>query len=143
MKISAKTDYACRALLELALHWPKTEPLAINVIAASQKVPIKFLTHILITLKQLDYVTSSRGNKGGYVLIKPPSEISLGEIVKHFNEIGQTKPNRTRNRDKKEDALNVIWREADQVLFGYLDNISFDDLLKRAEQVKTVLMYTI
>ena len=48
MKIIAKTDYACRALLELSLHWPKQEPLQVTAIADNQQIPIKFLIHILI-----------------------------------------------------------------------------------------------
>lgn len=69
MKISAKIDYACRALLiELGLHWPDNRPMQVSAIAKRQKIPMNFLVHILITLKELGYVDSIRGKSGGYVL---------------------------------------------------------------------------
>ena len=84
MKISAKIDYACRALLELALHWPNKEPLPITEIADKEKIPVKFLVHILINLKNLGYIQSVRGNRGGYLLVKNPSEINLLEVIQNL-----------------------------------------------------------
>ena len=77
MRISAKIDYACRALLELSLHWPNNIPLQINTIAQNQQMPVKFLTQILLQLKQIGYVQSVRGKKGGYLLAKAPQKIRL------------------------------------------------------------------
>ena len=82
MKISAKTDYACKAIFELVMHWPKPEPLAINVIARSQRIPIKFLTHILLQLKTMGMVESIRGQRGGYLLVKANDLNEATEIAK-------------------------------------------------------------
>ena len=84
MKISAKMDYACRALLELALHWPDLTPMQISEIAKRQEIPIKFLVHIMIHLKERGYVNSVRGNKGGYLLAKAPAEIHFGEVIENL-----------------------------------------------------------
>ena len=91
MKISAKIDYACRALLELSLHWPSQEPLQVDQIAQRQRVPVKFLTQILIHLKQVGYVESVRGKKGGYLLRKLPKEIKLNDIMENFNDTNNSR----------------------------------------------------
>jgi Rrf2 family protein len=70
MKLSAKSDYALRAILELSLHWPKNEPLSLTTIAKRQQIPLKFLSHILLHLKDIGLVHSLRGKEGGYLLAK-------------------------------------------------------------------------
>ena len=142
MKIIAKTDYACRAILELSLHWPKNDPVQIKAIANNQQIPIKFLIHILIQLKQLGYVKSIRGQKGGYVLIKPPKNIFLKDILKSFSDIHLT-PQVTTAKMKKNDVIQTIWQEADQVMLNYLGNINFDDICKKDRSLTSVPMYTI
>ena len=139
MKVSAKTDYACRALLELSLHWPNPSPLRINAIAERQKIPIKFLTHILINLKQLGYVQSIRGNKGGYILEKSPQDIKLGQIVVQLSEARIQKPVVV----KKNDLMDTIWQQVDQNVIQMMDNIDFEDLSRRFRNMEKVPMYTI
>src|SRR6267142_1058623 len=97
MKISAKIDYACRALLELGLHWPNTTPMQVGAIAKHQKIPMNFLVHILITLKEAGYVDSIRGKSGGYVLIKAPQDIRLGDVIKNFGGLGLSDGPRKKN----------------------------------------------
>ncbi|MGB3241335.1 MAG: Rrf2 family transcriptional regulator, partial [Candidatus Omnitrophota bacterium] len=63
MRISARCDYACRALLELSLHWPNEAPVHIQQISENQKIPERYLVQILIQLKRLGLVTSSRGKE--------------------------------------------------------------------------------
>src|SRR3989338_8928980 len=127
MKVSAKTDYACRALLELALRWPSSTPLRVNDIAEHQKIPMKFLIHILIHLKQLGFVESIRGKKGGYMLVKVPKEIRLSDIVRSFeqknpsNQIGL-------NARHKTDVVGSLWRDADKVLAKFMEGVTFEDI---------------
>ncbi len=142
MKISAKTDYACRALLELALYWPKKAPVSINTIATNQQIPINFLPHILIQLKQLGYVESIRGNKGGYVLAKSPKQIRVSEVVKGFTE-AQLTPSKQTARFKKFDVMGSIWQEADQILQNFMGSINFEDISKRERSLTKIPMYTI
>ncbi len=82
MRISARCDYACRALLELALHWPNIEPVQTYTISEKQDIPMKYLVQILIQLKRMGLVESARGKHGGYSLAKPPNKISLGEVIR-------------------------------------------------------------
>ena len=66
MKVSAKTDYACLAMLELAAHYGSKEPLRIRTIADEHGIPSRFLVQILLQLKGAGFVASTRGAAGGY-----------------------------------------------------------------------------
>ena len=81
MKVSAKTEYACLAMLELAARYGSGEPVRIRTIADEHGIPSRFLVQILLQLKGAGFVTSTRGAAGGYQLVKPPEEISLGEVM--------------------------------------------------------------
>lgn len=139
MKISAKTDYACRALLELAMNWPKTEPVPVALIAKNQEIPIRFLTHILVQLKSMGLVDSVRGQKGGYILIKSPKDITLKTIVEEFSEI-QSKSVRT---NAPKDIFANIWGEAHKQYFDYLKRMDFEEILNLHRKAGNVLTYSI
>jgi Rrf2 family protein len=81
MKVSAKTEYACLAILELAAQSSSGEPVRIRSIADEHGIPARFLVQILLQLKGAGFVTSTRGASGGYQLAKPPEEITLGEVM--------------------------------------------------------------
>jgi Rrf2 family protein len=81
MRISAKTEYACIAMLELAAQYKSGEPVRIRRIAERHGVPPRFLVQILLQLKGAGLVSSVRGAAGGYQLLKPPGEISLGQVM--------------------------------------------------------------
>ena len=80
MEISAKTDYAVRALLSLAARAP--ELVKVDVVIGEQALPRKFVEAILGELRRAGLVRSQRGAEGGYALAKPPSEITLGSIFR-------------------------------------------------------------
>ena len=81
MNISAKTEYACIAVFELAVHAARPSPLRIKDIAGKHGIPARFLVQILLQLKNAGLVTSVRGASGGYRLSKAPEEISLLEVM--------------------------------------------------------------
>lgn len=80
MRISARVDYAIRAMLELAAGGP--EPLTSERIAAAQKIPVRFLQAILADLTAARLVASTRGREGGYRLGRPAQEISIADIMR-------------------------------------------------------------
>lgn len=82
MRISAKGEYATRALLDLALREDQAQPVQVRDIAARQNVPLKYLVQILLALKNAGLVESRRGADGGYRLARAAGEISLGEVVR-------------------------------------------------------------
>jgi len=81
MKLSKKSEYGLRALLELTMAHGMS-PLQRQDIAARQHIPIEFLEQILLALKRAGLLSSRRGTKGGYRLIKPPKEITLGQVIR-------------------------------------------------------------
>lgn len=81
MNLSAKTEYACLAMLELAKEYDAGEPVQLRRIAAEHGIPSRFLVQILLQLKGASLVASTRGAAGGYRLGRPPHEISLAEVL--------------------------------------------------------------
>ena len=81
MRVSSKGDYACRALLSLALHQQAAVPTSVRDIAERTAIPQPYLEQILLALKGAGLVRSKRGVGGGYVLARPATEIRLNEIL--------------------------------------------------------------
>lgn len=79
--MSTRGDYACRALLSLALHADEGGPTSVRDIAERTGLPQPYLEQILLALKGAGLVRSKRGVGGGYVLARAPSEIRLSEII--------------------------------------------------------------
>jgi Rrf2 family protein len=84
MKLSMKTDYALRAIFTLVEHHGRG-PIPIRELARRNDVPKPFLEHIMIELKSRGWVRSVAGRDGGYELAKKPEEITMGQIVRHFD----------------------------------------------------------
>jgi Rrf2 family transcriptional regulator, iron-sulfur cluster assembly transcription factor len=80
MKVSTRGDYAARALLSLALH-SSDRPTSVKEIAERTNLPQPYLEQILLAVKGAGLVRSKRGVGGGYVLARPPDQITLAEIV--------------------------------------------------------------
>src|SRR5271163_2770734 len=81
MRVSAKAEYACIAMLELAATHAEAQPVRIKTIADAHGISQRFLVQILLQLKGAGLVESTRGASGGYLLAKPPSLITLADIV--------------------------------------------------------------
>ncbi len=139
MKISAKVDYACRALLELALHWPKETPFVIEEIAKKQKIPNKFLTHILLQLKQLGYVESVRGKRGGYLLAKQPKDINVWDIYVNFSEAILKKS----KKKGFEDIIANMWLEIVERMEFAMRKVTFENLVAQQREQGKVISFDI
>lgn len=81
MNFSAKTEYACLAMLDLASSHLEREPVQLRRIADAHGIPSRFLVQILLQLKRAGFVQSTRGSAGGYRLTRPPQTISVWDIV--------------------------------------------------------------
>lgn len=84
MRISKKAEYALRA--PIAMARPPARSWAIHELAASERIPIKFLEQILLALRRGGILNSKRGVGGGYTLVRPPDDVRLGEIVAIFDD---------------------------------------------------------
>lgn len=80
VKVSTRGDYAARALLSLALHG-EDRPTSVKEIAERTSLPQPYLEQILLAVKGAGLVQSKRGVGGGYVLARPPEQITLAEIM--------------------------------------------------------------
>jgi len=140
MRVSARCDYACKALLELSLHWPNEEPLQIHTISDRQNIPLNYLIQILIQLKRVGFVESSRGKEGGYKLAKLPGQISLGEVIRQIT--GRLLPLAEAAKGNG-SVFSDIWSELEDVMTGMLDKITFEDISNKAKGIKKAIVYQI
>ncbi len=86
MKLSRKTDYALRALFTLVEHFGRG-PIPIRELARRNDIPKRFLEQILLELKSRGWVDSLPGKRGGYALAKRPDQITMGQVVRHFDGV--------------------------------------------------------
>jgi Rrf2 family protein len=86
MRLSRKSDYALRALFTLVAEYGKG-PISIRELAERNDVPRRFLEQIMLDLKHQGWARSIPGRDGGFVLARKPEEITMGEVVRHFDDM--------------------------------------------------------
>ena len=133
MKLSTRSRYGVRLILDMALH-NESGPVRLGVIAERQGIPVKYLEQIIIPLKKAKYVSSVRGPKGGHLLAKSPEEITVGEIV-NLLEGGLKLTKCTKDPETCERSDNCItrfvWKETTEAINERLNSITFSDLVKK------------
>src|SRR5688572_14494579 len=83
MKLSKRGEYALRALIDFGIAYELGRPLMrIAELVEKERLPVKFLEQILTQLRGAGYIETRRGKSGGYLLAKPPREISLGQVIR-------------------------------------------------------------
>lgn len=141
MKFSSKSDYAVRAMLELALNHGK-QVIRTSEIARKQGIPKRYLEHLLLRLKSVGLVDSYRGKAGGYNLARRPGEISIGEIVEAVEGPVDLLP-KGRRKTIKKDAVFDVWHEAQRSVTETLSSITLEDLVNKKRQNDRVYIYNI
>jgi len=131
MKLSAKTEYACLAMLQMAQEYDSVEPLQIRRIADEQGIPSRFLVQILLQLKGAGLVASTRGAAGGYRLSRPPQEISLSDIIEVMEGADRPQTN-TGKRTPLVGALLSLCRELSDAQRDRLEETTLADLVELA-----------
>lgn len=143
MKISAKTEYACIAMLELSSRYGSGEPVRIRKIAERHDVPPRFLVQILLQLKGAGLVASTRGAAGGYHLVRTPDSVSLGEVMDVIE--GSTNGNgQACSASPDSPAVKVLmqaWKDVTKVERDMLRQITFAELLDRAREQDEQMYY--
>lgn len=141
MKISAKDEYACLAVLELSLNYDPDLPIRVQDIAERQNIPVKFLFQIMQVLKRVDIVRSKRGTDGGYVLARPPEEITVGDVIQSISgPFVQLSPN---CEGENGHQFRPIWNNVDQAIGSVLNDVSFASLVQEARVSSRQVMYHI
>jgi Rrf2 family protein len=133
MRVSAKVDYALRAMTELAAASPSL--MTAEQLATAQKIPPKFLESILAQLRNGGLVASQRGAEGGYRLAKQPEEISIADVIRELE--GPIATVRGARPDELEYAgaatgLRDIWLELRSQMRGVLEQTTLADLITKS-----------
>src|SRR3954451_8230769 len=135
MKLSAKADYAVRAVLVLASH-EEPAPMKGELIARAQGLPLKFVENILGELKHAGIVMSQRGPEGGYRLGKPADQMNIEEVIRVVDgplaAVAGVRPDAIRYPPGAE-ALPDVWLDARTQLRAVLEHVTFADLVERSQ----------
>jgi Rrf2 family transcriptional regulator, cysteine metabolism repressor len=130
MNISVKSEYALKALFDLASQQVDARsgsspaPVKIADIARRQKIPQKFLELILAGLKQNGFVDSRRGAEGGYLLARRADSITVGEVIRSIENV------RSNSRAGCRDAFADVWERVDKAISEVLDQMTFAELAR-------------
>jgi len=128
MRVSQKSDYAFRAMLELAIRSNQKQPVRSAEIARNRQIPEKFLEMILVELRRSGLIISQRGPVGGHRLARTPNEITVGDIWRAIDGTFAETSNAPST-----DPLSFVWREVDRGISKVVDRITLADIQKRAE----------
>jgi Rrf2 family protein len=140
MRLSTKGEYASRAMLELSLHYAEA-PLHIRDISAAQGIPERFLEQILLLLKRAGYLRSKKGPNGGYYLARPPSKISVAEVIRVMDgplapiDCVSVTAHVVCSREKS-CSLKGLWKETRDAIARILERTTFADLANRTRSAK-------
>jgi Rrf2 family protein len=129
MRLSAKSDYAVRAAVELAGH--DDGPIKGEELARAQEIPLKFLENILSDLRHAGIVRSQRGAVGGYWLAKPADEVSVADIVRAVDgPLATVRGQRPEDIEYAGSAepLQRLWIAVRHSLRSVVENVTLADL---------------
>ena len=145
MNVSRKCQYALRAVFELSRR-PRERPVRISEIAESQAIPPKFLELILGELKRGGFVESRRGARGGYLLLRQPDRVTVGEVIRFVD--GPVAPVQCITETERADcplyggcAFIGMWSQVRDAVNHVFDNTTFQDLID--EDPSAVVNYCI
>ncbi|MBI3668556.1 MAG: Rrf2 family transcriptional regulator [Acidobacteria bacterium] len=136
MRISAKGEYAAKAVLYLSLQYP--DVVTIHEIARRHRIPLKYLEHILLALKKAGLLESRRGVRGGYTLARSPEKISIGEVLRVVDgkfsqssciEVDLQRPYTCPESDSC--GLKQVWQDVQGAVERILFETTFDQVCKR------------
>lgn len=135
MKLSTRTRYGMRAIIELAEN-DRKGPLQIKIIAQRQDISAKYLEQLMVVLKSAGLVRSIRGAKGGYVLAKTPNQIKLSDVF-HCLEGPVTTVECIENEDycrrSPDCVVRLVWIQVQEAIEGVLQSITLQDVVDRAK----------
>jgi Rrf2 family protein len=136
MRITAKGEYAAKAVLYLSLKYPQV--VTIHEVAASHRIPVKYLEHILLALKKAGLLASHRGVHGGYTLARPPREISVGEVLRvvdgKFSQSSCLEVDLRQHYacpDQSACGLKQVWEDVQNSVENILFRTNFDEVRRR------------
>jgi Rrf2 family protein len=131
VRVSAKADYAIRAMVELAAAGDG--PVKGDRIAQAQQIPVKFLENILVDLRHAGLIRSQRGSEGGYWLARPADEISLAQVIRAVDgPLASVRGQRSEELSYAGSAepLRDVWIAVRASLRGVLEAVTLADVAR-------------
>jgi len=143
MKLSTKTKYGLRLMLDLANHFGE-KAILLKEIARRQEISEKYLWHLASELKHAGLINSLRGCHGGYVLAKSPEKISLREIVCALEgQIALVDVAQPANMRGSDYAARNVWQQISEKILSMLDVVTLKELTQRQYEQTNVPNYQI
>jgi Rrf2 family transcriptional regulator, cysteine metabolism repressor len=135
MRVSAKAQYACIAMVELANNFQEPQLLQIKNIAEAHGISPRFLVQILLQLKVHGLVRSVRGAAGGYQLARSPETIALADVINAIDDVPPPLPPALKalKPSAAVAALGSVFQEVDARERQVLREVSLADLVRRTE----------
>jgi Rrf2 family protein len=131
VRVSAKTDYAIRAAVELAAA-PDDKPVKGERIATAQAIPLRFLENILMQLRHAGLVDSRRGADGGYRLARPAAEVTLADVIRAIDGplagVSGARPE-TLEFDGTAAPMRDVWIAVRASLRAVLEHVTLADVV--------------
>ena len=140
MLFSAKAEYACIAMLELAARHNDPRPARLTDIADKHGIPSRFLVQILLDLKRAALVVSTRGAAGGYALARSPDEITMFDIL----HVVDPREQPTRSDDPLQPTVYVhnirsVWDRIIESQQAILKDTTLTELLNQSQGLQYVI----
>lgn len=132
VRVSAKSDYAVRAAVELAAS--PEGPVKGERLADSQDIPLQFLEHILLDLKRAGIVRARRGAKGGYWLARPSDEVSVADVIRAVEgpiANVQSAPPESISYTGNAAELQNVWIAVRASLRSVLESVTLEHLVSK------------
>jgi Rrf2 family protein len=136
MKLSTKSRYGTRLMLDMAQHY-NNEAIQLSDIARRQDISQKYLEQIIIPLKKANYIRSIRGAKGGYLLEKAPEDVTIGEIVALFEggaDICECSESPETCSRTDSCLTRNVWIKAAKAMYEELNSITLSDLVEQNKE---------
>ncbi|BDQ37400.1 protein rrf2 [Pseudodesulfovibrio nedwellii] len=136
MKLTTRSRYGTRMMLDIAQNC-QDGPVRIQDIAERQGVSAKYLEKLIRKLKEIGFVKSKRGPRGGHSLAVPASDIPIGEVVHALEGDGSLVE--CRSGKEECDRMDIcltrrLWQEAADAMYNHLNTVTLADLMRDAEE---------
>ena len=136
MKLSTRARYGIHAMYDLAQNYG-AQPRPLKAVAEAQAIPEAYLAQLLCTLRRAGLVSSARGAQGGYMLSRPPGEITVGQVLRAL-EGGLNLLECLSEEDACGKSCDCpsrkVWKRLRDGLNEIVDGITLEDMLRRDEE---------
>ncbi len=134
MKLSTRSRYGTRMMLDLAQHYDQG-PVQMGEISKRENISVKYLEQLIIPLKKANFIKSVRGPKGGHMLAKPPEKITVGDIV-GILEGGISLSNCIENPEVCDRTTRClvrgVWEETTKVMYDKLNSVTLSKMINES-----------